>query len=190
MRTLLFLVVVLLSALPAAAQQPLPFAAGHSLVGGRAGFERRSGDLYEQGAAEERRIQIDLRGQYFVRPGLALGADVMLERSDREPFGTTTFGVGPSASYFVGDSTSNAYPFASVSGRFIGHFVSDDARTLRYFGGGINASGGLAYRLGDHVAATVEVLFAFEMAAPESASSSYDSRTSLGLRLGLLAFLY
>lgn len=189
MRLPALLALLLLTTFPASAQQYLPFEAGHLLVAGRAGFERSSGDIFEQGAAEERRIQVDARVQYFWLQGLALGADVMLERSDREPFGATTYGVGPSASYFVGDSASQAIPFASISGLFIGHLVNDETETLRYFGGGVHASGGLAYRLGDHVAATVEALFAFELAAPEEASSSYESRTGLGLRLGLMAFI-
>ncbi len=109
--------VVLLAATvvtPATARaQTYPVDRGSWRVGGTAGWSSRA---YDGASSRDVLAFLSPSAQRFVVPGLALGADLNLSRY-RLGGGTriTTYGAGPSATYYLGRGQRALYPYVGGS---------------------------------------------------------------------------
>ena len=129
--------------------------------------------------------------QYFVVPGLAVGASFSLERQASDGFSRTTYGVGPSVSYYFGASVEKAiYPFVAVGVNYFGSrfdFDGDtDTETLSAYG--VGASGGVLVMLSGSVGVTGRLFYEVQ---DYSDDFDEDLRTNaFGFAFGIAAFVF
>lgn len=119
--------------------------------------------------------------QYLILPGFAIGGVVSLAHSSLEGLSSTTFGVGPAATYFFGKGDRSFFPF--VSGhvnldRRISNF-SDSRNFFSYRG-----SGGVLLMLSRSVGLTGELFYRAQNSRGNSNSNSF------GLAFGVSAFVF
>lgn len=157
-------------------------ARGVRLLGGSATIIRQSETTF---ASASPRIGV------FVADGLALGVDLTLShsRSSSVGFSTTSLGVGPSVTYYVGGGRPGVRPFveadvsvgyqrSSVDGNVIGSASESDVTV----GGGLGA--GVSVPLARNVALRAQAFYRTFDVSVDEGSSVY------GLSAGFTTFLY
>lgn len=167
---------------------------GSYRVGGSASFVSRGGDLYE-GFDDERQntLLLNPSTQLFVAPGLAIGADALINRTSQGDVTVTTLSAGPSLAYFFGGPESTAYPFVSASPLFslIRSEIDNEFDDFGFEATGFGAqfSGGVAFLLARNVAFTAEGFYLTESLKSEEADESASGNT-FGVQLGVTAFVF
>lgn len=173
-----------------AAAQDYPVDEGSYLIGGSISFTSQGGDLYA-GADDERvnTFLINPNFHYFIVPNLAIGAEVLINRASQGDVSQTTFGIGPSVSYFFGGPESSIYPFVTAGPIYsrIAIDFGEESRSASGFGG--RFSGGIASMLTRNVALTGEVFYLFESLKLEDAEESLSGNT-FGIQFGVTAFIF
>ena len=164
----------------AAAQAPA-LEAGGWLLGGTVSLTSNGFD-----GSDDRQTVLILapRSQYFVRPGLALGGEAQIRRLSSDGGSTTSYAVGPAATYhFVQDGT--AHPFIAGSLRFGGYSSRSDLggdRDVTYVGWEVGA--GILFLLTEAVGIDTRLSYLREDRGELSDWDSY------GLSIGVAAFLF
>ena len=191
-----FVLAVLLA--PAAFGQEYPVDRGSWLVGGSASLvsqEVLQGGV--PGEETERATLVTLRpsAQYFVIPGLAVGADLTLAYSAQDDFSTTTLGAGPSLGYYVGGPDRRAVPFVAtrlsvqrssvrVDTDLPFGFDLDRTQTRLVF----DVSGGGLVMLARNVGVTGELFYS--VTDNDLDDDDRPATDAFGLRFGIAAFVF
>lgn len=176
----------LLAALPAAVQaQSYATDQGSLLLGGSAGFSSSGGSVDGESDPERSTfLNFSPSVQYFVLPGLAVGGNVVAQRSSTGDASVNTLGVGPAVSYYFGGSERSLYPFVSGSVRYLrnsGDLV-DDLSTVGYA-----ASTGAVFMFNRTVG--LETSFFYNTNSFEVSGVEVDNNT-FGVQLGFRAFTF
>lgn len=115
---------------------------GGAIIAGMGSFSSLGGDLYAD-SDDNRLTSITLLPSisYFFAPGLGVGAAIEYSRQSQGDNKYHTLGVGPTVSYYIGSSSSKAFPFLAAGFRFYDLGDDDDSigGTDIVFGGGVLA---------------------------------------------------
>jgi len=94
-KLLLFTLLAAMLAVTAAAADG-PIDKGSMIIGGTAGFQMLSGDLYENSAGDGQTSLIFMPAfGYFMSPGFLIGGELMFESDSQGDFSGSIFGIGP-----------------------------------------------------------------------------------------------
>lgn len=176
-------IAVLLACIPAAAAGQTPaLEQGTHVLGGSAGFS------ISQTGADDNAVTIALlpHVEYFVVDGLALGGQLGFIRTRVRDDATTSFHVGPVATYYLVQEGS-AHPFVRAAAAWqrtsFEHDVASGSNTsLRTTG-----SVGLLYLLSEAVGVEAELYLS--RAGFDNGFGQEVHRIQGGLRIGVAAFL-
>lgn len=176
----------LLAALPAAAQaQSYATDRGSLLLGGSAGFSSSGGSVDGESAGDRNTfLNFSPSVQYFVLPGLAVGGNIIAQRASGGDNSVNTLGVGPSVSYYFGQSERSVYPFVSGSVRYLRNSGEDVDNVSNV---GYGASTGAVFMLNRNVGLRTELYYntnRFEVRDIEVDSDQF------GVSLGFTAFTF
>ncbi len=195
-RARLGLALLVLAAPLSAQTRTTPVSKGAWLINGSASFSRTHDDLTDQ-------TQTNVGGSptalMFVASHFALGGTISGSYSTSGSNRIASYGIGPSARYFFGDSTSAWLPFLSASVfpswastrstiflNGVSSQVSGDQSGLA-----MDASFGLTRILVSHVGATGEAYYTrFDRSTKSSGTTRDFTTNSIGVRFGLSVFLY
>jgi len=186
---------LLLAAAPAFAQSTA-VSKGSWIISGSAGFSQSHDDLSDQ---TQTFVNASPTALMFIASRFAVGGTVTAGYSKAGSSKFTSFGVGPSARYYMGDSSSKWLSFVSAS-----VFPQWGSSKLTTFVNGVatpvdidqtnlamDASLGLTRLLVTHVGVTGEAYFTRVKRSATNGGTTNDFTTnSFGLRFGLTAFLY
>jgi hypothetical protein len=178
----LFLLVLLLVPTVASAQVPA-LDQGSLILGGQASLTSTG---FDDDDSRTTGISIAPRIQYFVVPGLALGADVILARSSSDDFTTTGYALGPIATYYL-PTQATAHPFVSGSVLFGQTNRETPAGDVDSSESQYRASVGLLFFLTDAVGISTELFYTSRQSETESIESDSDA---FGLAVGFSAFIF
>lgn len=189
--TLLALVGVFL--VPSLAQaQSYAVDKGSVLIGGDVNIT--GSGLFGPDAARIWQVQFNPNAQYFVAPGLAVGGNLRLNYvSNSEYYRSSSYGVGPTVSYYFGQSERKLYPYMSAG---IG-LIRLTTRSVASIGGdsmetksttlGADMSGGLLFMLTRGVGLSGELFY-----NAQNFSGKIDGvdQNTFGFRIGISAFVF
>jgi hypothetical protein len=175
--------VVLLSAPLAAAESPID--PGAFTLGGSyrySGFFDDNTDVYA--------ILLMPEFQYFIYPGLALGADGFLDYWHYPDRSETRFGIGPSIAYYLELENVSGFPFAKMAVMYSRveiekYFSSRHENDIR-----TNISLGYTYILAKNIAIVGAVDYTYERAFLLDFTLESEWREVFGFSVGLKAFIY
>lgn len=160
---------------------------GVTRLGGALSFTTQGGDYYAPGENDRlTTVNLNPSVQYFLAPGLAVGADALLEYQAQNDVSLRIFSIGPSASYFFGGADTRAYPFLSVNPLYTNIGRNEDSSINGF---GVVGSIGGAFQIARNVAITAEGFYEYESFSTEGADERVSGNT-FGLRVGVSAFLY
>ena len=116
-RILLVMLAISLGATEALHAQGHATGRGNLIVSGSAGLS-----TFDGGELSGRQTAVHLfpHLQYFVSPGLALGGSVSIFHARSGDTSSTSWGVGPHASYFFGRGEQTLIPYVSAQGFYNG----------------------------------------------------------------------
>jgi len=176
--------------------QSFPIDKGSKLISGSFAFTSAGGDLYNN-SKDERETVILLNGSfgYFVSQGFNLGGKILFNRQAQGDYSSTTWGIGPSLSYFFGDENSKVYPFIGITFIYNKTTVKDKyssgyyTQTMEYDYDGTNLAfgGGVCYMLSSAVGIFTELNYQIDNMSYEGNSVSGNK---INLMIGINAFLY
>ena len=191
---------LLLAATVSSAEGPVD--KGSMIVGGEVSFSSHGGDAYENSDGDGvTNIGFSPFLAYFVAPSIAVGGEVLYNKSSQGDWSASTFGVGPTVAYFFNlDATrtevkGTVYPYVQAFFKY-GKYTSgsgdnDHKETVTYFGG----KGGIMYMLTDHWAVNANLNYQsenYKQTEPEVPEGEDDSVSgnTLGFNVGVTAFLF
>jgi hypothetical protein len=172
----------ILACLPALATAQVPaLDQGSLMVGGSAFVGSQShGD-------DERTTTISLAPalQFFVIPGLAVGGDLRYTRSSRDEFTSSSYVIGPAATYYFVRDGAAIQPFVTASVGFgsssIEGFQDSESSVTAYQGGA-----GVLFLLNEAVGLDVQ---AFYLSESLEAGGAEQDEDRFGLSIGFSTFL-
>ena len=188
---------LLLAGAPASAQdRSTAVSRGSWIISGSAGFSQSHDDLSDQTSTT---VSASPTALIFVAPRFAVGGTVTGGYYKSGSVKSTSYGIGPSARYYMGDSASKWLSFLSASvfpqwgssrvNTVVNGVVTPvevDATNLA-----MDASLGLTRLLVAHVGVTGEAYYTRINRSSTSRGTTNDFTTnSFGARFGLTAFLY
>jgi hypothetical protein len=98
-----------------------PFAKGSLAVWEEFEFESSGGDTWENDDGDREAVMNNsTMVAYFIKPGIAVGGQFLLNRTSQGDYKNTMWGLGPSATYFLGGNDVNGsvkgsvFPYARV----------------------------------------------------------------------------
>jgi hypothetical protein len=186
-----------LAAAPAFAQErSTAVSRGSWIISGSAGFSQSHDDLSDQTSTS---ISASPTALMFVASRFAVGGRLTGGYSKSGSFKATSYGIGPSARYYMGDSASKWLSFVSASvfpqwgtsktNAVVGGVVTPvdvDATDLA-----MDASLGLTRLLVTHVGVTGEAYYTRINRSSTSRGTTNDfTSNAFGIRFGLTAFVY
>jgi hypothetical protein len=119
--------------------------------------------------------------QYFVQPGLAIGGTLSLAHARYDAASMTTYGAGPTVSYYLGDGSQSLRPY--LSGRTIYAGVSGSSGHALTYGG----KAGVLYLFTRSVGLDASLFYD----AWSQRGSGFTSRSdAFGVALGFSAFAF
>lgn len=181
----LLAVIFVLALAPMAFAQNNAIDAGSMIIGGNIYFTSYSGDLHKTGSPMEAKSAMGFVPslQYFIIPGLAVGAEVIYETSKNDSdIKTTMYGIGPVAAFYI-TAAENIFPFAQIAYEYKKWKLDTDKATVM----NIPLSVGCVFMVSKQVGINAEFTYTFENVKPDGGSSIKG--TTMDLRLGVKAFI-
>jgi hypothetical protein len=167
-----------------------PIARGSRLIGGTASISRST---FESGGFENSVTSINLNPMLlvFVRDRIAVGGELGLGHSSTDGGSSTSWSLGPAVRWFFGDVNARTLPFVGGA-LLIGSTSTESSGTeFKTSQRGIELVGGATRMLARNLGVTGEA-FVVRMNNEQEVgtATSESTTTSLGLRLGIAAFLF
>lgn len=182
----LLAVIFVLALAPMAFAQNNAIDAGSMIIGGNIYFTSYSGDLHKDDKSPlygKTAYGLVPSLQYFVIPGLAVGAQLKYEGTKNpEDFKFTKYGIGPVAAFYI-TAAENIYPFAQIAFNYEKWKIDTEKATYWT----LPLSVGCVFMVSKQVGINAEFAYTFENAKPDG-GSSIKGRT-MDLRLGVKAFI-
>jgi hypothetical protein len=167
-----------------------PIARGSRLIGGSASISRST---YESGGSENTVTSINVSPMLlvFVRDRIAIGGELGLGRASTDAGSSTSWSLGPAVRWFFGDLNARTLPFVGGA-LLIGAVNSESSGTeVTTSQQGVELVGGATRMLARNLGITGEVVVARTSNETEVGTATSEStRTNLGLRFGISAFLF
>jgi len=98
----------------------VPFAKGNLTLSGSVSLSFVESDIFSEEGKSSKSFRLDPAVNYFILPGLAVGAKALLDDSSREAVDQTTWGIGPEITYYIGGAKADSelnkklFPFLSA----------------------------------------------------------------------------
>ena len=182
MRYIFYALLSLLLASPAVAQPTFAVDKGSILLGGSAGFQTQG---FEDVEGRISTITINPVFGIFLTRGLAVGAEVIINRTSFEDVSVNTLGIGPLLAYYFGGPESQAFPFLSGGVAY----VSNSNDGFDTSGVGADISAGVAIMMARNAALTFEAFAQFVSLSAEGVDESTGANT-YGVRAGVNVFIF
>lgn len=148
-----------------ASAQSYPTDQGNSLVAGSLAFSSAGGDLYAEEDNRLTTLQFNPSYSYFVSPGLAIGAKLVLARMSIGEDRQTAWGMGPQVLYFFGgkpvgnDASGETYPFIGGSFVITKQSFNDFFGEASASGTAFSFGGGISHMISNTVALFTELSY-------------------------------
>lgn len=193
-KAIIILATALLLAATVSAEGPVD--KGSVIVGGGFSFTSNGGDLYENFEGDGQTFITFMPNlAFFVAPSIAVGGEIIFQKSSQGDYSESGFGIGPSVAYFFNTDPTRTeikgavYPYVELYFQYIKLSMDDgggdDKANLTAFGG----KGGIMYMLTKHWAVNSNLYYQSESLKPDGADDSISGST-LGLSVGVTAFLF
>jgi hypothetical protein len=141
-------------------------------------------------------FQLNPQIAWFVIPGLAVSANLLLSRSSGDPLSSTQWGIGPGLSYYFDLGSRTVYPFVSGQTLFSWGELETDlpptgVTTLEITNRRWVVSGGALLMLARHVGVTGELFYQRASVSSTFGGEENEDRAEMyGLRWGIAAFVF
>lgn len=114
---------------------------GSKIISGMGSYASQGGDLFEYYGDRTTTITLVPILNYFVAPNISIGGSVAYTHQSQGDNSSHSLGIGPTLSYFIGNSNSKSYPFLAVGIRYFSTGGNDDPipGTDIVIGGGVIA---------------------------------------------------
>ena len=200
--TSLALLLCLLTSAPTYAQDN-PTDAGVYGLDGSASFRSQGGDLY--GADDDRQTTLSLQptGFYFIQPNVAVGGQLRISRSSQDNATSTTLGLGPSVTYYLGEPDADVLPFVGANLLLLRQRATVDLGTIdigfgepvdlgeeeiTLTGAAFDLNAGFTYMLARNVGVTTAAFFLYERLGSDDADA--QTGNTVGVQVGITAFIF
>lgn len=184
-------------ALPLHAQNRSPIGRGSWIVGGTARFDSFQDETAKQSSTN---LTLAPSGLYFIRQRLAIGTTALLAHTATSGRRSTSYGFGPTARVYFGDTASRILPFlsGSVSGQRITNHIENTvvngfsipATDASNSSVDVDGSVGLTWMAATHVGLTGEAFYTRSTFSFNEGSAPDRRAHDMGLRFGVTAFLF
>lgn len=185
---MLTLAFTLTALVPSAVQAQFTLEPGRVQLSGSASFSRTTAKVNENKADPEVRASVDPMVQYFVRYGLAVGGQTLLQYNSRGDNSLMTYGIGPGVSYYFGRGVQRLHPFIQGSLYYLrqdfegaGGFTANSSQV------GYQVAGGLLVLFSRNAGINSQLFYRADNA--DRGSDDISFRT-LGLAIGISAFAF
>ena len=181
--------------------QEAPTDQGVYVLDGSASFRSQGGDLY--GADDDRQTTVSFQpaGLYLIAPNVAVGGELRISRSSQDAGNTTTLGLGPSATYYLGEPEAPVLPFVGANLLLLRSTSSTDLGTID-IGGPVDLGtaevtltglafdiqAGFTYMLARNVGVTTAAFFLYERLGSDDAEA--QTGNTVGVQVGITAFIF
>ncbi len=172
------------------AQTRGPIDKGSMLVAGTAAIQRSTFEFGDNESSSTG-ITINPTVLFFVAPRFAIGGQLGLSRVNFDDGNSSSWLLGPAARFYFGESSSKTLPFVGASFSFGGTStesddVDDESESDTW---GLEGVAGITWMVSRQVGITGEAF----LGRTEFENDGFDveqSRTDLGIRFGIAAFLF
>jgi hypothetical protein len=193
---------LLLSALPLHAQDS-PIDPGVYILDGSVSFRSQGGDLYSADGDRQTTISLQPAGLYVLAPKTAVGGQLRVSRSSQDTGSTTTLGLGPSVTYYLGEPDAEVFPFVAAnllllrSSRSVdlgsvdigfGDPVELGEEDITLTGLAVDIQAGFTYMLARNVGLTTAAFFLYERLGSDDTDA--QAGNTLGVQVGITAFIF
>jgi hypothetical protein len=200
-RTAVMIATGLLSALPLHAQDS-PIDPGVYILDGSVSFRSQGGDLYSADGDRQTTISLQPAGLYVLAPKTAVGGQLRVSRSSQDAGSTTTLGLGPSVTYYLGEPDAEVFPFVAANLLLLRSSTSVDLGTIDLGGPidlgteeitltglAVDVQAGFTYMLARNVGLTSAAFFLYERLSDDDVPEAQTGNT-LGVQVGITAFIF
>lgn len=127
--------------------------------------------------------------QYFIRPGLAIGGEVLLSRTSLGNASISQYGVGPRLSYYFGQGARTMHPFVSGSITFANG--SSDPGDIDFSSRDVTLRAGLLFMVSNAVGINPNLFYQNTKTSFTNANGEIEGKTNtFGLAVGISAFVF
>jgi hypothetical protein len=183
-RSLVIISILLMSSFHALPQE-FAIDKGGTIISGTGSFTSSGGDLYEWDGDRITTIMLTPAVDHFFAPNIALGCRVNYTGQSLGDYSYHAIGIGPSLSYFIGDSGSKSYSFFACGIQY--YNAGDDDSSI--LGTEIFISGGILAPIRDHVGIVIEAGYHMMNLKSDDWDES-ESGNEIMLGIGVAGLLY
>jgi len=184
--------------------QDAPTDQGVYILDGGASFRSQGGDLYTADDDDRRTlVSFQPAGLYLVAPNVAVGGKLLISRSSQDARTITTLGLGPSATYYIGEPDAPVLPFVAANLFALRSSASVDLGTVDFGFGpvdrgteeatltglGFDIQAGFTYMLARNVGVTTAAFFRYERLGGDDLPEARTGNT-VGVQIGITAFVF
>jgi outer membrane protein W len=130
--------------------------------------------------------------QYFLQPGLAIGAQLTFGHSSNGDFSTSVYGIGPRVSYYFGQGARTSRPFVSAGFAFTKvNADADIAGDADFSARELTLRAGILFMLSNAVGLNPHVYYQTTTSRFDVAIGEREFNTNtFGLAVGVSAFVF
>lgn len=162
---------------------------GVIIADGVVSFTSAGGDLNEDGEGNKATsFLLNPTLGTFLMPNLAGGLELLYASNTQGDHKTSSFGLGPKVAYYIGDSSTDLYPFVGASAVWVKgkHENSNDYEETQF---NINLAVGATKLVAKNVGITAKVTYTMESYKPENADEATKGN-KLSIGVGISTFIY
>jgi len=183
--------------------QDTPTDQGTYVLDGSASFRSQGGDLYTA-EDDDRQTTVSFQpaGLYLIAPNVAVGGQLRISRSSQDTGTSTTLGLGPSATYYLGEPDAPVLPFVAANLLALRSSASVDLGTVdigfgpedlgteevTLTGLAFDIQAGFTYMLARNVGVTAAAFFLYERLGSDDTDSLTGN--TVGVQIGITAFVF
>jgi len=204
MHKLILVVGLLFLAATLSNAQDNPTDAGVYGLDGSLSFRSQGGDLYAAEGDRQTTFSLQPTGFYFLQPNVAVGGQLRLSRSSQDVATSTTLGLGPSVTYYLGKPDAEVLPFVGANLLLLRQRATVDLGTvdigfgepvdlgeeeITLTGAAFDLNAGFTYMLARNVGVTTAAFFLYERLGGDDVPDAQTGNT-VGVQVGITAFIF
>jgi len=201
--TSLALLLCFLTSAPTYAQDN-PTDAGVYGLDGSISFRSQGGDLYAAEGDRQTTFSLQPTGFYFIQPNVAVGGQLRISRSSQDNATSTTLGLGPSVTYYLGEPDADVLPFVGANLLLLRQRATVDLgpvdvgfgdpidlgeEEITLTGAAFDLNAGFTYMLARNVGVTTAAFFLYERLGGDDVPEAQTGNT-VGVQVGITAFVF
>lgn len=162
---------------------------GVIMADGVVSFSSAGGDLYENSDGDKQTaFLLNPTVGYFCMPNLVGGLELLFASNTQGDHKTTATGLGPKLAYYIGDSSSDLFPFIGASLMWVKgkHENSLDWEETKM---NIHLSAGATKMIAKNVGITAKVVYSMDSYKPEDADEAVKGN-KITIGIGISTFIF